>query len=70
MCRTEWDSSESGKEMKSLKGMIYRQKVALDKSRVAYSPSNRAKGINTDNIEELLKESDEYLESDDVDEIL
>jgi hypothetical protein len=68
--RDRWDVSDKGKKVASLKGVIYRRKVALGKLGVASSPSARTKTINADDIDELLKESDEYVESEDVDDIL
>jgi hypothetical protein len=65
MCRNEWDASEKGKKLESLKGVIYRRnKILKDLGYTDGSPL-KVVAAKLDDIDELLKEYDEYVAGDD-----
>ena len=62
--REAWDASQSGREYSSLKGKIYRMKLALKKLGDLSSASQSLAVDKRDGIEKLLDELDEYVDVD------
>jgi hypothetical protein len=67
--RNAWDASEKGKKFLSLKGIIYRRsKVLKDLGCVGNGSSVKVCAAKADDIDELLKEYDEYVAGDEDDD--